>query len=89
MSKAAIFASIDGSDDGKVTAVVSNKDKENIEKAVISLDGTDTDYKSAVVYAVTQDSSDTRSWMMQNDISGNQVTVELPAFVRGTGGNCR
>ena len=78
LSKAAIFASIDGSDDGKVTAVVSNKDKENIEKAVISLDGTDTDYKSAVVYAVTQDSSDIKILDVQNDISGNQVTVELP-----------
>ena len=78
LSKAAIFAAIDGSDDGEVTAVVSNKDKENTEKAVISLEGTDTDYQSAVVYAITQDSSDIQILDVQNDVSGNQVTVELP-----------
>ena len=78
LSKAAIFAAIDGSDDSEVTTVISNKDKENTEKAVISLEGTDTDYQSAVVYAITQDSSDIEILDVQNDVSGNQVTVELP-----------
>lgn len=78
LSKAAIFAAIDGSDDSEVTTVISNKDKENTEKAVISLEGTDTDYQSAVVYAITQDSSDIQILDVQNDVSGNQVTVELP-----------
>ena len=31
-----------------------------------------------MVYAVTQDSSDIKILDVQNDISGNQVTVELP-----------
>ena len=78
LSKAAIFAAIQDNDDSKVTTVISNKEKESTEKAVISLEGTDTNYKSAVVYAITQDSSEIKILDVQNDISDNQVTIELP-----------
>lgn len=78
LSKAAIFASIQDDNDSTVTTVVSNKDKEATEKAVISLEGTDTNYKSAVVYAISQNSSEIKILDVQNDISGNEVTVELP-----------
>lgn len=75
---ATAFASIDGNDDSKVTLVISNKDKNKTENAVIDLSGSSSDYKSAVVYAITQDSSDIRIIDVQNDVSGNNVTVELP-----------
>jgi len=78
ISKATAYASIDGNDDSDVKMVLSNKDMNKTENAVISLDGTSTEYKSAVVYAITQDSSDIRIIDVQNDISGNKLTVELP-----------
>ena len=80
ISKAVAFASIKGDDDSTVTMTLSNKDMNQAEKAVIKLDGTATNYQSAVVYAITQDSSDIRIIDVQNDISGNQLTVELPAL---------
>ncbi len=78
LSKSASFASINGTDDKEVTVVLSNKDKENSEKAVINIEGSSTDYQSAVVYAVTQDNSDIRIIDVQNDISGSKIEVELP-----------
>lgn len=78
LSKAAVFASIQDDQEGTVTTVLSNKSKTDTEKATIQLSGTETDYQSAVVYAVTQDSSDIQILDVQNDVSGNQVTVELP-----------
>lgn len=78
LSKAASFASIDGKDDSEVTVVLSNKDKTNSEKAVIDIKGSSSDYQSAVVYAITQDSSEIRIIDVQNDVSGNKVEVELP-----------
>lgn len=78
VSLAAAYAAIDGSDDSEVTMVLSNKDKSKTENAEITLDGTDTDYKSVVVYAVTEDSSDIRIIDVQNGIENNTVTVELP-----------
>lgn len=78
ISKATAYAAIDGNNDSGVTVVVSNKDSEKTENAVISLEGTDTNYKSAVVYAITQDSSEIRIIDVQNDLTGNSFTVELP-----------
>ncbi len=78
ISLATAYAAIDGTDDSKVTLVLSNKDKSNTENAVITLEGTDTAYKSAVVYAVTQNDSEIRIIDVQNDIENNTVTVELP-----------
>lgn len=78
ISKATSFASINGSDDSEVTVVLSNKDKANAEKAVIDIQGSSSDYKSVVVYAITQDSNEIRIIDVQNDVSGNKVEVELP-----------
>jgi hypothetical protein len=78
LSKSAAFASINGSDDSQVTLVLSNKEKEKSEKAEITIDGSASDYKSAVVYAITKDDSGIRVIDVQNDLSGNKVTVELP-----------
>lgn len=78
LSKAASFAAINGNDDSEVTVVLSNKDKAGSEKAVIDITDSASNYQSAVVYAITQDSSEIRIIDVQNDISGNQVEVELP-----------
>lgn len=78
LSKAAVFASIQGNDEGTVTATLSNKSSSSTENAVISLEGSSVDYQSAVVYAITKDSSDIKILDIQNDVNGNQVKVELP-----------
>lgn len=78
ISKATAFASIDGNDASDVKIVLSNKEKTSAEKASITIDGSTTDYKSAVVYAVTQDSSEIRIIDVKNDLSGNKIEVELP-----------
>lgn len=78
LSKAAAFAAIDGTDDSEITLVLSNKSMTDSEQAAISLDGSSKDYQSAVVYAVTQDSSDIKIIDVQNDVSNNQVHIELP-----------
>lgn len=78
VSLASAYAAIDGTDDSEVTMVLSNKDLNKTENAKITLDGTDTDYQSVVVYAVTNDSSDIRIIDVQNNIENNTVTVELP-----------
>ena len=78
LSESAAFSAIDGNDDSNVDVVLSNKNKTESENAVITLDGSSSDYKSAVVYAVSQDHSDIRIIDVQNDISGNKVEVTLP-----------
>lgn len=80
ISKSAAFAAIDGSDDSEVGVVISNKNKTASEKAVINIEGSSSEYKSAVVYAVTQDHSDIRIIDVQNDLSGGKIEVELPAL---------
>ena len=77
LSKSAAFASINGSDTSNVTLVLSNKDKNNTEKAEITISGGAENYKSAVVYAIEQDHSDIRVIDVQNDLSGSTITVEL------------
>jgi len=78
LSLAAAYAAVNGNDDTQVTMVLSNKDSSRTENAEVTLSGTSTDYKSAVVYAITPDHSDIRIIDVQNDLSGNKLTVELP-----------
>ena len=77
LSKAAAFAAIDENNDSNVDIILSNKDNTSSQKAVITIDGSSSDYKSAVVYAVEQDHSDIRIIDVQNDLSGNQIEVTL------------
>ena len=78
LSLAAAFAAIDEGDDSEVTLVLSNKDMEKTEEATISLEGASVSYQSAVVYAITQDSSEIRIIDVQNDVTDNTVSVSLP-----------
>ncbi|MBR4628130.1 MAG: glycoside hydrolase [Ruminococcus sp.] len=78
LSLAAAFASIDDDDTSKVKVVLSNKDLTKTQKAEIAISGGASDYKSAVVYAITSDHSDIRVIDVQNDLSGDKIEVELP-----------
>ena len=80
VSKSCAYAAIDGKDDSKVTLVLANKDTAKSEKATIELTGAANTYKSATVYAVTQDHSDIRVVSIDNEVKDNKVTVELPAL---------
>lgn len=78
ISLAYAYAAIDAGDDSTVTTVLSNKSADQTQKAVISLEGSTKNYQSAVVYAITPDDNQIRIIDVQNDVSNNQVTVELP-----------
>ncbi len=78
LSLAYAYASIDAGDDATVKTVVSNKSSDKTQEAVITLEGSTKDYQSAVVYAITPEDDQIRIIDVQNDVSNNQVTVELP-----------
>ncbi len=80
VSLASAYASIQGTDQGTVTAMITNKDLENSENAVISLNNADTTYEAAAVYAVYGDSSDIRLIDIVENVEGNIVNVTLPAY---------
>ena len=79
LSKSYAYAAINGTDDSKVNIVMGNKEKQ-AEEATIELKGANSKYKSATVYAVTQEDSGIRVINVQNDIKDNKLTVELPAL---------
>lgn len=82
VEKSIAYASINGDDASTVTVVMANKDSAKSEKATINVNG--GKYKSAVVYAVTQDSSDIKIIDIQNDITDDAVTVTLPPYSAAT-----
>ena len=80
LSKSYAYAAINGDDDSKVTVVLGNKDETKSEKATIDLSGAKSKYKSATVYAVTQEDSGIRVISIDNAVKDNKVTVEIPAL---------
>ena len=78
LSKSYAYASINGDNDSEVKMVISNKDSAKTESAEITLTGSASEYKSATVYAITQDNSDIHVIDVKNNLSGNKLTVELP-----------
>ena len=80
VSLSSAYASIKGNDQGTVTAMITNKDLENPENAVINLKNSDTSYEAAAVYAVCGDSADIRLIDIIHDVEGNVVNVNLPAY---------
>ena len=80
VSKASAYASFDKDDDSTVTVMLTNKDPQNEENAVIDLKNSAKEYKSAAVYAVFGDSDQIRLLDIVNDISDNDVKVTLPAY---------
>ncbi len=80
VSLSSAYASIQGKDQGTVTAMITNKDLENPENAVISLNNADTTYEAAAVYAVYGDSADIRLIDIVENVEDNVVNVTLPAY---------
>ncbi len=80
VSLSSAYAAIQGEDQGTVTAMITNKDMENEENAVITLANADTDYEAAAVYAVFGDSTDIRLIDVVENVEGNVVNVTLPAY---------
>ncbi|MBR6616993.1 MAG: glycoside hydrolase [Oscillospiraceae bacterium] len=79
VSMSSAYASIQDEDHGTVTAMITNKDLENEENAVITLKNSDATYEAAAVYAVYGDSSDIRLIDIIDKVEGNVVNVTLPA----------
>ncbi|MBQ9956091.1 MAG: glycoside hydrolase family 44 protein, partial [Ruminococcus sp.] len=80
VSLASSYASIEGTDNGTVTAMLTNKSLTEAENATISLEGATTDYEAVAVYAVYGDSSDIRLIDVIENVSDNKVNVTLPAY---------
>ncbi len=80
VSLASAYSAIQDGDQGTVTAMITNKDMENEENAVITLANADTTYEAAAVYAVYGDSTDIRLIDIVENVEGNVVNVTLPAY---------
>ncbi len=80
VSLASSYASINGTDQGTVTAMVTNKDLSKSENAVISLENAATNYEAAAVYAVYGDTHAIRLIDVIEDVENNTVNVTLPAY---------
>lgn len=79
IEKATAYAAINGSDESKVTLVLTNKDLKNAQNATIQVKG-DADYSSAAIYGITDKSSDIELLGAVNNIENNTFTVEIPAL---------
>lgn len=80
VSLASSYASISGTDQGLVTAMLTNKSFTQSENAVISLENADTEYEAAAVYAVSGDSDEIRLIDIVENVADNKVEVTLPAL---------
>ncbi len=79
VSLSSAYSSINGTDKGTVTAMITNKDLSRSENAVVSLNNAGTDYEAAAVYAVYGDTNEIRLIDVIEDVDGNKVNVTLPA----------
>lgn len=79
VEKGTAYAAIDGSDESKVTLVLTNKDLHNSQNATIKLNG-DAAYSSAAIYGITSESSNIQLLGAVNDIADNTFTIEIPAL---------
>lgn len=80
VSKSSTYAAVDADDDSEVTVMITNKDLNSSENAVIDLKNADKSYKSAAVYAVYGDTEEIRLIDIIKDVEDNKVKAELPAF---------
>ncbi len=76
---ASAYSSINGTDKGTVTAMITNKDMSRSENAVVSLNNADTKYEAAAVYAVHGDTNEIRLIDVIENVDSNKVNITLPA----------
>ena len=79
IAKGTSYAAINGSDESKVTLVLTNKSLTDAQNATISLNS-DVSYSSAAVYGITGESSDIQLMQSVNGITDNTFTLEIPAL---------
>lgn len=80
VSLASSYAAINDNDKSEVTVMLTNKDMEKSENAVISLNNSDKTYEAAAVYAIYGDSSEIRLLDIVENVNDNKVEVTLPAL---------
>lgn len=80
VSLSSSYAAINNGDKSEITVMVTNKDQEKSEKALISLDNSDKEYKAAAVYAIYGDSADIKLLDVNYNVKNNKVEVELPSL---------
>lgn len=80
VSLASSYAAINGIDQSKVTAMLTNKSFTDSENASISIKNSSADYEAAAVYAVYGDSEEIRLIDIIEDVDNNTVNVTLPAL---------
>ncbi len=79
IEKAVSYAAIDGSDDKRVTLVLTNKSLTETQRSTITLDA-DAQYSSASVYGITGDSAEIKLMQTVDKIENNTFTLEIPAL---------
>ncbi len=77
--KATSYAAIDGTDESKVTLVLTNKSLTETQHAAITLAGS-ADYTTAKAYAITGDSSDIQLLESGIAVADNTFSLEVPAL---------
>lgn len=80
VSLASSYAAINDTDKSEVTVMLTNKDMEKSQNAVISLDNSDKTYEAAAVYAIYGDSSEIRLLDVVENVNDNKVEVTLPSL---------
>lgn len=77
IEKAVSYAAIEGTDQSKLTLVLTNKSLDMEQNTSISLDA-DVNYTSAKVYGITEDSPEIRLLQTVDAIENNSFNVTLP-----------
>ncbi len=79
IAKGTVYASINGTDESRMTMVLTNKSLTETQNAHITLNS-DTSYSSAKIWGITGDSSDIQLLGTVDSITDNQFTLEIPAM---------
>ena len=79
IEKGTVYAAIDGTDESRMTMVLTNKSVTETQNAHITLDSS-AEYSSAKVYGITGDSSEIQLLSTVDNIADNQFTLEVPAM---------
>ncbi|MBQ8515685.1 MAG: hypothetical protein IJ496_09840 [Ruminococcus sp.] len=79
IEKATSYAAIDGTDESRVTLVLTNKSLTDTQNATITLNS-GADYSSAKVYGITGDSSEIQLLQTVSNIEQNCFTLSIPAL---------
>ncbi len=79
IEKGTVYAAIDGTDESRMTMVLTNKSLTEMQNAHITLDSS-AEYSSAKVYGITGDSSKIQLLQTVDSITDNQLTLEIPAM---------